>query len=53
MVNVGKKAKVLRDLGFDTVEKLASATMDQLTAIKGIGEVTAKKIIEEAKEFLA
>jgi len=38
--------------GITTVEQLASSTMEQLTAIKGIGEKTAKTLIAEAKQAL-
>jgi len=39
--------------GITTVQQLAEATVEQLTAIKGLGEKTAEKIIEAAKEALA
>jgi N utilization substance protein A len=42
----------LAEASVTTVEQLAQATVEQLTAIKGIGEKTAQKIIEAAKEAL-
>jgi len=39
--------------GLSTVEQLASATIEQLSAIKGIGEKTAEKLIQAAKRALA
>jgi len=48
---VGKKAeKTLIEAGFDTVEKLAGATIENLTKLEGIGKKTAEKIIASAKE---
>jgi N utilization substance protein A len=38
--------------GFDTVEKIAAATEEQLTEIKGIGKKSAQSLIESAKELL-
>jgi len=49
---VGKKADTLKEAGLDSVEKLAAANLDELTALKGIGKKTAEKIIENAKELL-
>lgn len=39
--------------GLTSVEQLAAATVEQLIAIKGIGEKTAEKLIQAAKEALA
>jgi transcription termination/antitermination protein NusA len=47
-----KTAAVLKEHGLDTVEKVASATQEQLTAIPRIGEKTAEKIIASAKARL-
>ena len=38
--------------GITTVQQLAEATVEQLTAIKGVGEKTAEKIIEAATQAL-
>jgi hypothetical protein len=51
---VGKAtAKRLREVGIDTVEKLANAKIEDLLKlqIKGIGEVTGKKYIQSAQEL--
>lgn len=50
---VGEKVlDSLIDGGFDSIEKISSASVEQLTQIKGIGEKKAEKIIEAAKERL-
>lgn len=49
---VGKKADVLKEGGIDSVEKLAESKPEDLANLKGIGEATAKKYIEAAKELL-
>ena len=49
---VGKKEDTLKEAGIGTVEKLANAKTDELTALKGIGKATAAKLIENAKELL-
>jgi N utilization substance protein A len=41
-----KVAEKLKEAGFDNVHKLAEATLEQLTAVEGIGEKTAQKILE-------
>ena len=43
----------LLQAGIESVSKLASMTVDQLTEIPGIGEKTAQKILESAKQALA
>ncbi|HID16764.1 TPA: DNA repair and recombination protein RadA, partial [Candidatus Bathyarchaeota archaeon] len=45
-------AEKLRELGFHTVESLATATIKELTAV-GIGEKQAAKIISEARSSIA
>ena len=48
---IGKKiAENLVDAGFSTKEKLAQATVKELTAVKGIGKKKAEQIIKEAKQ---
>jgi len=49
---VGKKEDTLKEAGMDTVEKLANAKINDLTALKGIGKATAEKLIENAKVLL-
>ena len=48
-----KAAKTLLDCGFNTVEKLAIATADELSQLPGIGKSTAENMILNAKEVLA
>ena len=45
-------AQRLRESGVETIPHLASATVEQLTAIKGIGEKTAERLIETAQQAL-
>jgi len=48
----GVGAKLLESLkaaGYDSLEKIATATVEQLTEIKGLGKVKAEKIIATAK----
>jgi len=45
-----KLLDALIEAGFDTLEKIETATIEQLTAIKGIGQKKAEKIIVAAKE---
>lgn len=50
---VGEKTLAsLKEAGFDSLEKLASASVEQLTEIKGLGESKAEKIIAKARECL-
>jgi len=44
--------KIIEEAGIDTVEKLASANVEDLLELKGIGEASAKKYISNAKELL-
>ncbi|MCK4895772.1 MAG: hypothetical protein KAS47_03130 [Candidatus Heimdallarchaeota archaeon] len=48
-----RAAKTLLDCGFNTVEKLAKATADELSQLPGIGKSTAENMIRNAKEILA
>ncbi len=51
----GVGPKLLEELsksGFKTVAAIARATSEELTQVKGVGEKTAKKILEGAKELL-
>jgi len=49
---VGKKQDVLIEAGIDSVEKLANASVEDLTQLKGIGKATAEKFVSNAKELL-
>lgn len=49
---VGQKAAAMKEAGFKTVADVAYASIDDLVRIKGIGQATAVKIIEAAKELL-
>ena len=49
---VGKKEVTLKEAGIDSVEKLANASIEVLTTLKGIGKATAEKIVENAKSLL-
>ncbi|UJG41881.1 MAG: helix-hairpin-helix domain-containing protein [Candidatus Heimdallarchaeum aukensis] len=46
------KAELLKEAGFETVDKLANASIDELVKIKGIGPATAEKYITNAKKLL-
>jgi len=51
---IGEKIlSALMDAGFDTLEKVAASTVEQLTDIKGIGAKKAEKILIAAKEKLS
>jgi len=50
---VGEKMlAILKEAGFDSLEKIAEATTDQLTELKGLGAAKAEKIIAAAKKLL-
>ncbi len=50
---VGEKLLgLLKESGFDTVEKIASASVEQLTELKGVGEAKAEKIIASAQALI-
>src|SRR3989338_8170665 len=50
---VGDKLIVqLRESGFESLEKIAQADINDLTKIKGLGEIRAQKIIDGAKALL-
>lgn len=47
-----KTAEVLKKAGLTQIDKLAEMKVDDLTSYQGIGEKTAEKIIESAKNFI-
>ncbi|MFX1529833.1 MAG: helix-hairpin-helix domain-containing protein [Promethearchaeota archaeon] len=49
---LGKKEDTLKEVGIDSVEKLANANIDELTTLKGIGKATAEKLVENARSLL-
>ncbi len=49
---VGQKADILKQKGIKTAKDLAKAKIEQLMELKGIGEATAKKLINNAKEAI-
>jgi N utilization substance protein A len=46
------REKLLRE-GIETVQDLLKTPLEELLAIQGVGEKTAEKLLEEAKELLA
>jgi len=54
LTGVGKKmAESLKKAGFDSVEKISQAKLEDLTKIKGLGKKKAEVILDEAKGFAA
>lgn len=52
-LNIGDKTvELLAQAGFTNIEKIASLKIEDLTTLPGIGEKTAVKIIEAAKEAI-
>ncbi len=50
---VGKKtAETLKEHGFDSLGKISSSNVEELSKIKGIGKKKATTLIEEAKKLL-
>ncbi len=49
----GKALDALIEAGFDSLEKIKNAAVEQLTQVKGIGAKKAEKIIAAAKERLS
>lgn len=41
----------LKEAGIDTIMKLAIARIDDITTIEGIGDITAKRLIEQARQL--
>ncbi|MFW9928413.1 MAG: helix-hairpin-helix domain-containing protein, partial [Candidatus Thorarchaeota archaeon] len=50
---LGKKAENLKEVGIDSVEKLANSKVEDLIEIKGIGKASAQKLIENAKDLIS
>ncbi|MBI1974915.1 MAG: transcription termination/antitermination protein NusA [Parcubacteria group bacterium] len=51
---VGEKtAKALRGAGFDTIEKIAGASIEELKTIEGIGAKTAEKVKNQATKHVS
>lgn len=48
----GNMAEILKEAGFDTVEKIAQASVDALAALPKFGPKTAAKLIQTAQDFL-
>jgi len=45
-------ASRLQQAGVNSIEEIANSTPEELAWIKGIGDISAKQIIENAKEIL-
>jgi len=45
-----KAESTLSSAGFDTIEKIATCNIKDLSKLEGIGKKTAEKIIASAKE---
>ncbi|MGE0267687.1 MAG: transcription termination factor NusA [Candidatus Omnitrophota bacterium] len=53
LTGVGEKLiEELEEKGFGTLDKIAEASVDDLTPIKGLGKIKAQKLIDEAKKLL-
>jgi len=53
LTGVGEKlVGELEEKGFGTLDKIAEASVDDLTQIKGLGKIKAQKLIDEAKKLL-
>ena len=52
LAGVGEKLLAqLQQQGFDRLEKIATASLEELTQIKGLGKIKAGKLIKSAKEL--
>lgn len=45
-----QRAEMLMRAGYDTIEKLQAATVDELAGVKGFGEILARKVVEGLAE---
>src|SRR3990167_3146327 len=53
LTGVGEKiVEELKKAGFDTLQKLIEANVEELTQIKGLGKIKAQKIIKQATTLL-
>ena len=53
LTGIGPKlAEILSKAGYDTVEKIASAEVEDLKKIEGIGDRTAHRVIGSAREYM-
>ena len=53
MPGVGEKLlEALKEAGFVSLEKIVSASVEQLTEVKGLGAAKAEKVIAKAKALL-
>jgi len=53
LTGVGEKlTEALKEKGFDSLEKIAQASVEDLTQIKGVGKVKAEKLGKQAKQLL-
>ena len=46
-----KTLTVLKEAGFNSVEDIAKAKLEDLLQVKGIGQKKSEKLIEEAKKL--
>ena len=46
-----KTAKILKEAGYDTAEKIKGLTLEDLTKLEGIGKKTAEKILNAVKSI--
>ncbi|HOW34903.1 MAG TPA: transcription termination factor NusA [Candidatus Omnitrophota bacterium] len=52
LTGVGEKlVEALKQAGWDNLEKISQAKVEELTEVKGVGKVKAEKIIKEAKKI--
>ena len=50
---IGEKfIELLKEYDYDSIEKIASASVGDLTQIKGLGKIKAEKLIKQAKSLL-
>jgi len=47
-----KMIEALKEAGFDSVEKIANATVEDLTPVKGLGTIKAEKIVANCRKLL-
>ena len=47
-----KLLEALKEAGYDSVNRVARASLEELTQVKGVGEKTAQKLLKGARELL-